>query len=308
MAKNVSLTQVSVRRSDLLVDPAINSRQDLDETQIKRLADSIKTTGLLHPPVVVRLERDREDLGHEDAEELYMLVAGFRRQAALDMLGVEEADYSLAPSSWGMAEILAANLTENLGREDLSTYEIAQQCLRLANDHNMTGEAIAKAVKTNSGDPEDASAKPFSANHVNNLVRCARELDKRIVDAWKARHPAASLRTLIKLAAEKDKAAQYQAWLAIVNPEVTEAETGEEDDGETEEEKAKKKPGRPGVAALQLMITAIQESEKEHEWKAGAIAALSWAAGVNKTVGGIKVAKKDTGRGAKKDKSEDDED
>lgn len=298
----VTFGTVTVWREELLVDDSINSRQVIDEAGTKKLAESIKTTGLIHKPLVMRVSQ----LAHEDVKKLgrdadpsekrFILVAGFRRQAALDLLQVAEQEYSLAPASWTLADALAANLTENLGRQDLSTYEIAMQCRHLSDDFGLTGAEIAKKIRTDTGDPEDDHGKTFNQNYVNNLIRCTRELPPAILDAWKAKHPAASMRTLYKLAGMETTEEQMRLWNSIVNPDAVEPEGEDMDSGEEgeegEEEEKPAKAARPGLASIHAMIAVVQADEtKDADWKTGALQALRWAAGVTKTVGGLKADK-----------------
>src|SRR5512137_1103952 len=76
-------TNASVIRSEILVDPELNSRKSTDPKKIDKLAQSIKAQGLIHPPLLIRTAQlggkyEREGLP-------YVLVCGFRRQAAMDI-------------------------------------------------------------------------------------------------------------------------------------------------------------------------------------------------------------------------------
>lgn len=289
-----NFTSATVIRKDILLDPDLNSRKTMDENKINKLRDSIKVQGLINPPLLIRaaqLGKKYESDGHP-----YVLIAGFRRQTALDMLaedqGVkndqQEADYRIAPVSWEIADALMANLTENLAREDLSTYELAMQCVELRDSYKMGAKEIAARVKAH--DSEQGSRKVLSEGHINNLIRCAKELHPSILEAWKDQHPKASLRTLIQLAAEKDQEAQLRQWQGV---EEAGEDEGEEDEGEGNNKSEKEKPNRrPTSVAITIMIEKIKDAvkaeKKSDEWAKGAIAALRWAGGLASNIPGIK--------------------
>jgi ParB/RepB/Spo0J family partition protein len=291
------ITNARVIRKDILVDPQLNSRKTIDVGKVNKLRDSIKAQGLIHPCLLIRtaqLGKKYESDGHP-----YVLVAGFRRQNALDMLGEDqglkegerEADYRVAPIEWKIEDALMANLTENLSREDLSTYELAAQCAELHNSYKLTGKEIATRVRAH--DSEAGNRKALSEAHVNNLIRCATTLHPSIIEAWKEQHPKASLRTLIALAAERDQDAQLRQWQGVEEgPEEGEGgESGSEGGGEKNE---KEKPvRRPSPIQLTIMCEKIKDAakaeKKSEEWAKGAILALRWAGGVVANIPGIKL-------------------
>lgn len=311
-----------VTRSEILVDPAINSRkmyQEGDDSpgakhflrEVKRLSEDVKERGLLQPPVLMRIEQAGDDYADHDPAVRYLLIVGFRRQGALDLLGIDEATYSIAPPTWGIVEAKGANAAENLAREDLTPYEIAAWCQGM-NDGGLSCAAIAKLVRAQDSDPE--GKQTLSESHVENLVRCINNLAPEILAAWEAQHKAASLRFLIKLA-PKDHAEQLAAWNEIVNPKAAGEEGEEGEEGEGGEGEGEAKPtARPSKQDIAAMLPSIEASDKSAEWKAGAIAALKWAAGTAKKIPGVKVIeatdggkgkerapkKAENGKGAKK--------
>ncbi len=108
-------------------------RQHFDERSLDSLATSIKTTGVMQPIVV----RPRLDGGYE-------LVAGERRWRAARKAGlnripaiVRDIDDRQA-AEW--------SLIENLQREDLNAIERAEAFRRLAEQFNLTHQAIAELV------------------------------------------------------------------------------------------------------------------------------------------------------------------
>jgi ParB/RepB/Spo0J family partition protein len=291
-------TNARVIRSEILVDPELNSRKTTDPKKIDKLAQSIKAQGLIHPPLLIRCAQ----LGGKYEKEglPYVLVCGFRRQAAMDInaesIGLAqdktEADYRIAPIDWTIQDAITANLTENLAREDLTTYELAQQCVQLRDEFKMSAKDIANKVRAH--DCETGDKKPLSEAHINNLMRCATSLHEEILKAWQEGHPRASLRVLIQLAAEKDETTQLNMWRGVEHPE----EAGEEESGEGEDEgKGRSRElaptRRPSAAQLTIMIEAVKAAVKaekrDPEFGKGAVAALRFAAGLAANIPGVKV-------------------
>lgn len=279
------LSNIRALHSEILVDTGINSRQtadDAEETKIKKLADSMRVQGVLHPPIVMRLSQAGKGYeGKAKKGEQYLLIAGFRRHAAMGELGVSEADYRLAPSHWGLKEAMAANMVENLQREDLTHYDTAMQCARIAENFKLSGAEIAKMIRAYDSNPEGKQA--LSEQHVNNLIRLVRKLHPAILKAWKEGHKAASMRTLIKIAGNDDHQAQMTEWKAL-----TEAKGGKGKDKEEGEGKGKDKAKRkPTDAQIVIMIERVKESKRPEEWKKGAIDALKWASGTADKIPGV---------------------
>ena len=299
--ENGMFSSARVIRPEILVDPTLNSRKSVDPKKIDKLAQSIKTQGLIQPPLLIRaaqLGKKYESDGHP-----YVLIVGFRRQAAIDInaasAGIDETkqecDYRIAPVDWGIQDAITANLTENLAREDLSSYELAMQCVELRDAYEMSAKDIANKVRAH--DCEQGDKKPLSEAHINNLMRCATQLHPEILSAWEKQHPKATIRTLIALAAEKDLEMQLNAWRGVENP-VEPEESSEEGTGGQSREPSEKTARRPSVVAMTLMIEAVKaavKSEKrDPEFGKGAIAALRYAAGLATGIPGVKIMAEET--------------
>lgn len=293
-------TSARVIRSEILVDPELNSRKTADPKKIDKLAQSIKAQGLIHPPLLIRCAQLGETYEKEGLP--YVLVCGFRRQAAMDINAEgagtppdkTEGDYRIAPIEWTIQDAKTANLTENLSREDLSTYELAMQCVELRDDFGMSSKDIAGKVKAH--DCEQGDRKVLSEGHINNLMRCATSLHPDILKAWQDQHPKASLRVLIQLAAEKDEATQLAMWRGVEHPEQAgegEGEGGEGEGGEGGGSREDAPTRRPSIAQLTIMIEAVKAAVKaekrDPEFGKGAVAALRFAAGLAANIPGVKV-------------------
>ena len=288
-------TNANVIRNEILVDPELNSRKHPNDANLTKLRDSIKQQGLIHPPLLIRI--GQLNGMYVDSKCPYVLVAGFRRQAALDLLAKDEglqpnqqsADYRIAPVDWSIEDALLANLTENLGREDLTSYELASQCVELKERYKLTAKEISNRVR--SFDAERVDRKPLSETHINNLMRCRTELHQTILDAWQSQHPKASLRVLISLASEKDLERQLRMWQGVEsgNP----ADDAGNDDPAPAADPENRPARRPTPAQLTVAVERIQQASKDGkkdvDWCKGAIAALKYAAGSSQTIPGIRL-------------------
>jgi ParB family chromosome partitioning protein len=104
-------------------------RRDFDDAQVKELAESIRSEGLLQP-VVVRKVKDG-----------YELIAGERRFRAFKLLGQKTITARIVEASDASSAVLA--LVENLQRADLNPIDEAVGVASLMRDFNLTQEAVA---------------------------------------------------------------------------------------------------------------------------------------------------------------------
>lgn len=125
---------VNVRVSDLHADPD-NPREHLDD--IEELADSIRSMGLIQPPVVRR------------AGNRFIIVAGHRRVAAIRHLKWTDVDV-IVRNEMRPDHVLAAMLIENGQRRDLDPIEEARAMAKLQQDHGLSTHAqIADLIGRN---------------------------------------------------------------------------------------------------------------------------------------------------------------
>lgn len=119
---------------DQLVRGEYQPRRYFDQTQLQELADSIKTTGGLLQPIVVRpLPRNK-----------YEIIAGERRWRAAQLAGLNTV--SCLVSEYTDEQALQASIIENINRADLNPIEEAEAYQRLINDFHYLHEQIAEAV------------------------------------------------------------------------------------------------------------------------------------------------------------------
>lgn len=104
-------------------------RRDFDDAQVKELADSIRSEGLMQP-IVVRKVKDG-----------YELIAGERRFRAFKLIGQKTITARVVEASDASSAVLA--LVENLQRADLNPIDEAVGFASLMRDFNLTQEAVA---------------------------------------------------------------------------------------------------------------------------------------------------------------------
>lgn len=119
---------------DQLVRGKYQPRQHFDPVQLQELAESIKTTGGLLQPIVVRpLESGQ-----------YEIIAGERRWRAAQLAELHEV--SCLVSHYTDEQALQAAVIENINRTDLNPIEEAQAYQRLIDEFHYLHEEVAAAV------------------------------------------------------------------------------------------------------------------------------------------------------------------
>ena len=91
----------------------------LDREGISELAKSIKSEGLLNPPLV-----------QKESKNTYLLMSGQRRLAALKRLGAKKIPVHLITkkTEYDLENAKAASVVENIHRNDMNHKEIADAC------------------------------------------------------------------------------------------------------------------------------------------------------------------------------------
>lgn len=126
---NMGVQKVSMSK---IVPNPDQPRKVFDEENIRGLAESIESNGLINP-LTLRLK---------DGE--YQIISGERRFRALKSLGRELAEAIVLDV--GDERMLEITLVENIQRADLNAIEIAQSYRKLMDDFNITHDEIAKRV------------------------------------------------------------------------------------------------------------------------------------------------------------------
>ena len=107
-------------------------RRYFDEQAMAELAESIKEYGLIQPVTVRRIRGG------------YELIAGERRYRAAQLVGLTEIPAVIMDADTDKSAILA--LLENLQREDLSFFEIAESYRNLIRNRGITQTELAEHV------------------------------------------------------------------------------------------------------------------------------------------------------------------
>ncbi len=158
-------------------------RKNFDSLGLEELADSIKENGVLQPISVRRVATG------------YELVAGERRCRASKMAGLEKIPAIILEASPQKSALIA--LLENLQREDLSFFEIAQGYQRLIHDQGLTQEELARRL---------GKSQSTVANKLR-LLRFSDDVRRLILDySLTERHARALLH--LSTAAEQQSAAR----------------------------------------------------------------------------------------------------
>ena len=119
---------------DLLVRGEYQPRRHFDPVQLQELADSIKTTGGLLQPIVVRPTQCGK----------YEIIAGERRWRAAQLVNL--SDVPCLVNHYTDEEALQASIIENINRADLNPIEEAAAFQRLIDEFHYLHEEVAAAV------------------------------------------------------------------------------------------------------------------------------------------------------------------
>lgn len=131
LKRKVTLQQISI---DLLMRGKYQPRQHFDPEKIQELANSIKSTGGLLQPIVVRPLTNGK----------YEIVAGERRWRAAQVAGLNEV--SCLVCQYTDEQALQAAIVENISRTDLNPIEEAQAYQRLIEEFQYLHEEVAASV------------------------------------------------------------------------------------------------------------------------------------------------------------------
>jgi ParB family chromosome partitioning protein len=167
---------------DRLSPNELQPRGVMDPSALEDLSRSILANGIIQP-IVVRKVGDR-----------FQIIAGERRWRAAKMAGLLRVPVVVRDvASGGEQSLLEMALVENIQREDLNPIEEALAYRRLANEFQLTQEAIATAVGKDRATvanmmrllrlPEEVRAElaagRLSTGHARALLALANEIDQR---------------------------------------------------------------------------------------------------------------------------------
>ena len=131
-ARDREIARPSELDIDLLVPNPRQPRQDVEESHLEELAQSIRSHGIIQP-ILVR---------HVDNR--YEIVAGERRWRAAQRAGLLKVP--VVVRAVADEKLLEVALIENIQREDLNAIEEAQAYRRLTDELGLSQEQVAAAV------------------------------------------------------------------------------------------------------------------------------------------------------------------
>ena len=174
---------------DLLRPNTYQPRLSIDETGLEELARSIKSHGVIQPIVVHRVGTG------------YEIIAGERRWRAAQRAGLLRVPIIVRDvANADSRQLLEMALVENVQREDLNPIEEAHAYRRLAEEFDLTQDAIAAAVG------KDRST-------VANMLRLLRLPDEIQHEVAEGRLSGGHARALLSIA---DEAAQRRIGREVV--------------------------------------------------------------------------------------------
>jgi len=106
-------------------------RNDVENSGLSELAQSIKQNGILNPIVVRKLSSDK-----------YEILAGERRYQAAKLAGLKKVPVTILSDKQAMI----VGLVENLQRKDLNALETAEGIQRLIEEFKYSHEGVAEAI------------------------------------------------------------------------------------------------------------------------------------------------------------------
>jgi len=254
-----------------------------DEEKLRTLMTDMESRGLVHPI------RVREEI-HKSGIRIFHLRSGFRRHQAAHRLGWSVINATVIPSDAPEVNDYLDNIGENLVRQDLTPYEIAESVVRMRKRFNMSPRQFAQR-------------HGLSINYVQQITRWLEHLPEEIIEDWKAGHPLLSFRQLAKLYGEFTPENAVLAWKKMQgislhrppNPgpgrghRLTPLMMGEVDiDADEDDDKRANLPKRPTMRRLAALYAAILGSrDLSGLEKRLALNIVEFAQGTRRTIPGL---------------------
>lgn len=254
---------VTLKLSELTPGEAVgfvNPREKMDASGVRQLADDIKEKGLLNPLQVWPTVKDDEPV--------YVLIGGFRRKAAIELLLKEDAangfDKGVPVRLVEGESLLHAKynaLADNIQREELSSFELAQEMARLK-EMGETGRDIAERLHK-------------SETWVSRKLSSFAAAGKALRAAWKARKLSDdNVEDLAKIEDEEEQE-------KLVEQLVRARANGRKGKGKARA-KARRRAGKiqkAGAKEMQEYVILTEEAPKDLRYVRGMHDAFSFAIG-----------------------------
>lgn len=201
--EKASTKRLVVPFDSVVIDKEFNSRKDYKG--IGELAVDIRANGLISSPVVMRDPKDKDRL---------LLTIGFRRMLAILHLR-ELAKKAKEPLPFENIEVklfegddlqrYIVNMVENVQRTDLHVWEIGDQCVKIRDRFQLSGQEISEKLR-------------WKKSHINNCMRVVERIVPEVQKAFRegrAEPPFSLLITLATLSqpnGEPDSEKQKEQW------------------------------------------------------------------------------------------------
>ena len=198
MPSTTQPAQRTVALSAVDVSEGFNPREDAEQADIARLAESIKAHGLIHPLVVTRVDRDGR----------LRLIDGERRYRACLQASLAEVPVIVRDTDEA-TEALDVALVANMQRVDLSPPEQAKAFQRLV-DRGLTRKGVAAC------DQVAAALKQARAQARSDAQFTAATASREDTDGEQATAPAGESPEQAAEARRREREAQQEARRAAV--------------------------------------------------------------------------------------------
>ncbi|MDB6097211.1 MAG: parB-like partition protein [Francisellaceae bacterium] len=202
-------------------------RQEIDQTELESLAESIRSQGIIQPILVRAINKDQ-----------YEIIAGERRFRAGIIAGLESVPVIIKEVS--NKEALAMALIENIQRQDLSPLDEAQAIERLAKEFNLTHQEAANLL----GKSRTAITNLLRLLNLNADVKVL--LERGEIELGHAK---------VLLAVKGSLQSQLARMVVAKNLSVREIENIVNNQEKKEEKSLSKKPMDPDIKRLQVSLS-----------------------------------------------------
>lgn len=258
--------------ASILIDKDWNARKTYDERALHELAADLRTRGQMQEVNVLPIPEGSPEW---ERGMRYRLIAGFRRCLAMGLAGIADVRVHVGTVAGmtGKAIQSAAklsNLAENVQREDLSTYDLAQQVSALVAD-GMPIKSIAGALNK-------------SESYFYNLTKAIRKLHPELLAEWQAGNALMSAKRAIDMAT-LPMDVQQERWAKIQrhSAEVAKLQSEQPDKGGDGEEGEGEGDGsgsaKPTAKLLRLAMERAAAAEIPPAQRELATTILAWVLG-----------------------------
>lgn len=168
---------------EITIVEGFNARKDLggDDTKDGAVKEDTRATIEQLADLIARQGQETPVRVWEDGGK-FKLISGFRRYNALKLLterkvtpkGASGPGVIFAEVVKGASEreVKLSNLVENMVRNNLQPFEIADAIVEMRDKYGMTGDVLATELAKSKG-------------YINNLIRILEKVDPRILAVWR---------------------------------------------------------------------------------------------------------------------------